>query len=618
MSFGKNQLFTLTLIISTSYLFLCTQKFYKETEVKINKLLLISEKNQFTLEYPTIELKNHFRSTNKEFTETTEEIKNTRFFINENIITTIDEINNLSQDIQNTLISAKDYNDLMVENESFEILNSKLQTLSSQLEIVNSQIQIAKNILILLFLISILIITSVSQITSEARIKKEINQITIKLEAISKGDIRKTETIESNEFKDLHDTINSIIENQSKLALFAERIGDGNYQEHYEKLGPNDKIGIALLGMCDKLQKVAAEEKRRNWANEGFAKFSEILRNENNEKSLSDKLLVALIKYLNANQGNIYLKHEEGEKPFLKLISSYAWDRMKYEEREIAMGEGLLGQAAMEREYIYLTNIPEDFIRITSGLGEALPSSVLIIPLCNNTDLLGVMEFAFFRNLEESEIDFLEKIAASIATTLASVKTNDQTLRLLGESRQLTQEMKLQEVELIKQAEELKSKEETLLRSMKELEAVKSTLSDKLEEAKEEMKQQIKEIEIEKLKNEGILEGCVDAVITFDKKGNIEFFNKASEEIFCYKRNEVLGKNINELINLYLDENNGDYSAFYVDKNNIRKLISVRTEISVKSQTSGEIPVLITLSKTVIEGKFYFTAFIQSIAVELF
>jgi len=618
MSFGKKQGFILTLLISACLILYCTQKFYRETGEKINKLLSVSEKEQIILEYPTNDIKNPFHDINKEFIETTDEIKLTQFFINENLLNTISEIKSLNQDIQNTISSAKDNSVVLSENESIEVLKSKFKILSNQLLEVTSHLQLSENILFLFFVITILIIISISQITYARTIKKEIKKITDTLDVLAKGDISKIETIVPNEFEDIHVTINTIIQNQSNLASFAERIGDGNYQVHYEKLGDNDKIGIALLGMCDKLQKVNAEEKRRNWANEGFAKFSEILRNESNEKSLSDKLLVALIKYINANQGTIYLKYGEEEKYFLKLISSYAWDRMKYEDKEIEMGEGLIGQAAAEREHVYLTDIPENFIRITSGLGEALPSSVLIMPLCNNTDILGVMEFAFFRNLEKYEIDFLEKIATSIATTLSSVKTNEQTLKLLGESRQMTQEMKLQEGELIKQAEELMSKEETLLRSMKELEAVKGTLSDKLEEAKEEMKQQIKEIEIEKLKNEGILEGCVDAVITFDKKGTIEFFNKASEEIFGYKRTEVLGININGLINLHLDENNGDYSAFYIEKSNSKKPISIRTEISVKSKTSEEIPVLITLSKTVIEGKFYFTVFIQSIAVELF
>ncbi|WP_051313095.1 GAF domain-containing protein [Sporocytophaga myxococcoides] len=618
MSFGKRQVIISVLYISACLILYVTQDYYKEIRERCNKIQITSEKEEITLELQKYIPTNYFSNTAKEFSETANGINHLRFFINDNLINTISEIKNLHLDIQNTLLLAKNNNELLADNERIEVLKSKLKILTSLLSEVNSQIQLAENILFIFFIISIIFIANISQISFANRIKKEIIKISATLDTLAKGDICKTEAIDLNEFKDIHIAINIIIENQTKLASFAERIGDGNYQMHYEKLGQNDKIGIALLGMCDKLQKVNAEEKRRNWANEGFAKFSDILRNESNEKSLSDKLLVSLIKYINANQGTIYLIREEGEKQILKLISSYAWDRMKHEERNIDIGEGLIGQAAIEREHVYLTDIPENFIRITSGLGEALPSSVLIMPLCNNTNILGVMEFAFFRKLEKYEIEFLEKIATSIATTISSVKTNEQTFKLLEESRHLTQEMKLQEGELIKQAEELMSKEETLLRSMKELEAVKGTLSDKLEEAKEEMKQQIKEIEIEKLKNEGILEGCVDAVITFDKKGTVEFFNKASEEIFGYKRNEVLGRNINELINLYLDENNGDYYAFYIENSNSKKPISIRTEISVKSKTSGEIPVLITLSKTVIESKFYFTVFIQSIAVELF
>jgi len=148
----------------------------------------------------------------------------------------------------------------------------------------------------------------------------------------SVGDL--SEEIESNsddEIGEIASSINAIIRNQLNLAEFAEKIGDGNFDVDYQVLSAKDKLGSSITGMRDKLQKLSVEDEARNWVSAGLTNFSEILRNEDeNLSELCDKFLSSLIKYLEANQGMIYLNQEREEmknKPLLELVSAYAWNR---------------------------------------------------------------------------------------------------------------------------------------------------------------------------------------------------------------------------------------------------------------------------------------------------
>src|SRR5690606_30533085 len=126
----------------------------------------------------------------------------------------------------------------------------------------------------------------------------------------------------------------------------------------------------------------------------------------------------------------------------------YAYDRHRYGEKRISIMEGLIGQAALEKDYIYLTDVPEDYISISSGLGYAKPSVVIIYPLIYQENVYGVLEMASFRKLKPFEIDFLGKFTEALAASISSSRTAEQTRQLLEESRQMAEEMKAQEEEL--------------------------------------------------------------------------------------------------------------------------------------------------------------------------
>ena len=286
--------------------------------------------------------------------------------------------------------------------------------------------------------------------------------------------------VHNDEIGDMSAALNELVDSFKQFTLFAKEIGEGNYDANFEPLSDQDDLGNALLEMRDNLKKASEEEakrqeedKQRNWASQGIAKFSEILReNNDNLDELSFQIIQNLVNYTEANQGGLFLVNDEDEdNKFIELKAAYAFNKRKYLERNIDFGVGLIGRAVQEGETIYMTDIPDNYINITSGLGEANPRSLLIVPLKTNDEIHGVIEMASFKEFQQYQIDFVERIAENIASTLATVKINIRTNELLERTQQQAEEMKSQEEEMRQNMEELKATQEESSRREKELKA---------------------------------------------------------------------------------------------------------------------------------------------------
>jgi GAF domain-containing protein/cell division protein FtsB len=216
-----------------------------------------------------------------------------------------------------------------------------------------------------------------------------------------------------------------------------------------------------------KLEEAQLAEQKRSWATEGIARISETIRTSQNSAEMYDKIISQLVQYAKANQGGLYIVHHKGEvnpETSIKLASCYAYSRKKYIEQSYAPGEGLLGQAYLEKEYIFMTDIPEGYVRITSGLGAANPRSLLIMPMKVNGVVEGLLEIASFHKFEAHEIDFFERLGETIASSIQHQRINEQTRYLLENTLSQSEAMRAQEEELRQNLEELASTQEEMQR----------------------------------------------------------------------------------------------------------------------------------------------------------
>ncbi len=251
---------------------------------------------------------------------------------------------------------------------------------------------------------------------------------------------------------------------------FAESMASGDLECDVE-VDTHDGLGSALLEMRDNLRIASEKEAEEKFATRGLAEVSDILRQTNTTKEeIADRVLSYLVNYMGANQGGIYMAEENEEgNTHLELVAAYAYSKKKYREHKLKPGETLVGQAFIEQETTYLTNIPQDYVYITSGLGEATPGHLVVSPLKVNEKIEGVIEMASFEPLQQYKINFIERVGEIIATTFASTKVTEQTRLLLEQSRQREEMLRMQEEEMRQNNEEMQATQEEMKRKEAEL-----------------------------------------------------------------------------------------------------------------------------------------------------
>lgn len=323
-------------------------------------------------------------------------------------------------------------------------------------------------------------------------IVKPINQLKRIINQLGKGKLPKVKDISSNdEIGDMAMAVSNLSSGLAKLSTFAEKIGEGKLDVPFKPLSKQDVLGNSLLSMRANLQSAEdekkgheAEEEKRSWATQGLAQFATILRTENDIEHLANDLISSLVRYVKANQGGIYIVNEgeKGEEDSLDLTGCYAYDRQKFVERSVGKGEGLLGQCWLEQQKLYMTEVPDGYITIHSGLGDATASCLLIVPLVVNEEVFGMLEIASFKEFEEYEIVFIEKLGDAIASTLSTVKVNERTTNLLRESQYMEEQLRAQEEEMRQNMEELQATQEEMKRKdrmqQERIEELEKSLAD--------------------------------------------------------------------------------------------------------------------------------------------
>lgn len=263
--------------------------------------------------------------------------------------------------------------------------------------------------------------------------------------------------------------------------------GDANLEVRLNT-NSNDEIGQMAKYFnvfIEKLKTIIIENKNQSWLRTGQAELSESMRGDQNFERLAANIITYIAKYLNAQVGTIYFKTDEN---IFSLYGSYAYKRRKNLSNEIKLGEGIVGQAALEKQCITITNVPEDYTRISSSTGEALPRNILVVPCLYNDEVISVIELGFFDELTDLQMELLELVSESIAISINSVETRMKTQDLLEKTVEQTEELQVQQEELKQSNEELEEQAKSLRKSEAKLQAQQEELKQSNEELEEQTK----------------------------------------------------------------------------------------------------------------------------------
>lgn len=360
------------------------------------------------------------------------------------------------------------------------------------------------------------------------------------------------------------EVIDNSINNFKKASAFIKEITSKNYEVQWLGLDTSNRtrnennLAGELVKMRDQMKLAKQEDEKRFWVNEGLAQFSQLVRNHQaNLPKLAEEATRFLSKYMNAQQGSLFvLNDDEASAPFLELIACYAFDRKKFITKRVEIGNGLVGQAYLEGQSILLKQIPNNYVQITSGLGNATPTCLCIIPLKYNSKTEAILELASFHFFEPHQMDFLEKAGEFVASAIIGAKTSTKMKNLLDQSQQQSEQMRAQEEEMRQNMEELQATQEEMERKGQELQGMLSQSNEKEAELKMKL-DEIESIKIhDKQKNDemisymqkyrktllNILDQLPHKIFLKDKEGKMALVNTIVAKAHNMSIDELIGK----------------------------------------------------------------------------
>lgn len=373
----------------------------------------------------------------------------------------------------------------------------------------------------------ILLIAILLTMTLARSLTRPLNAVRNTLGLVADGVLPEHIEINSrDEFGQMTEKVNTLVGTLKNNAQFAQRIGEGKYDTAFKPASENDLLGMSLINMRNNLIENERRDTERNWIVRGVAEISEILRMHDSLDALGEDVIKFILGKINAVQGAFYVVNDEtGSEPRIELRSSYAYGRKKYLQASFLFAEGLVGQAAIEKDTVLRTEIPAEYVTITSGLlGEQRPTCILIVPLITNEEVYGILEFAGLKKFDSSQVKFVEELSLILARTIFNIRVNERTRRLLEESQEMSNELKEKQEVLRQNAEEMQATQEELERTNRELE------------------HQVEEVNRTQKRMQLLLENASEVITIYEQDETIRYISPSVETILGYGQKELIGK----------------------------------------------------------------------------
>ncbi len=279
-------------------------------------------------------------------------------------------------------------------------------------------------------------------------------------------------------WKNLTENVNQLAQNLTTQVRSISEVasavtkGDLTRTIRVEAKGEVEALKDTINQMIANLKETTLRNQEQDWLKSNLAKFTQMLQGQKDLKTVTQRILSELAQVVTAHYGAFYIlkQNEDTQAVKLSLFSAYGYKSEKNIPTEFAIGEGLVGQVAFEKERIILSNVPGNYIKISSGLGRAKPTNLIILPVLFENKVKAVIELASLDVFSETHIDFLEQLTESIGIVINTIEANSRTEELLTQSQSLAGELKIQQEELSRTNDELQDKALLLVKQKNEVE----------------------------------------------------------------------------------------------------------------------------------------------------
>ncbi|MBV1883681.1 MAG: response regulator [Pseudomonadales bacterium] len=349
---------------------------------------------------------------------------------------------------------------------------------------------------------------------------------------IAKGNYEAEITPNSSQ-DELGNALYLMTESLRDVGQVAEALAVGDFTRKVKVKGDKDLLATSINTMIDRLQQNQQKFESEVWLKAGQTQLLESMRGDLDLDTLTDNVVTFISKYTESQVGVFYLADTDGS---LSLSSSYAYRRRKNLSNKIAIGEGIVGQSVKEKQILSISNVPEDYICINSGLGEAPPRYIIVVPFLHDGSVKGALELGSFNAFSDNTLQLLENVSGAVAIAISSAHDKIKVKSLLEEMQHSNEETQTQAEEILESNKELERQNKRVLQSESEL----KTQQESLQSANEELEEKTQYLEQQKAsiqaKNNEIEKSR--ALLT-DKARDLELSSRYKSEFLANMSHEL-------------------------------------------------------------------------------